>query len=338
MKVASIAELEKLYKVNIPVAEEFDYYISTLQKSSEFDFIDRAIFDINHLESNCKLFYNFDSVKAYKLDALDRMIFYIKNTTAFEEFSDEELTKNIRVEKFESVNKTNEFYSKPGLEFVSIDFSSANFNIMKTCDRVKNQLFDSWPSLCKFLNIHDALTNSKSFRQYVFGNLNPKRNQTFQQFHIMRLVRLLKDARYDSRESIIKEDNIVMVTHDEVILKFNSSQECAEKLQALKNYTLIKLFVLPLKFTRFTIETIAEKSKMFVKKIYGDNGYLKYKELFGVPGNQYYYYFKKYILNEPVEKRDLFFRNDNKLAMWVMTPDYQPVATEIIDEVLASDN
>lgn len=41
-----------------------------------------------------------------------------------------------------------------------------------------------------------------------------------------------------------------------------------------------------------------------------------YKSLFKVPGNKFFKYFKKYIINEPVDKRDLMFIVDGEVCVW----------------------
>ena len=48
------------------------------------------------------------------------------------------------------------------------------------------------------------------------------------------------------------------------------------------------------------------------------------KTLYGVPGNQFFLHFKKRILNEEYDERDLLFLNDHKLAKWVVEEDETP--------------
>lgn len=38
-KIKNISEFSKLYKINIPKHDEFEYYIKTLSKSKEYSFL-----------------------------------------------------------------------------------------------------------------------------------------------------------------------------------------------------------------------------------------------------------------------------------------------------------
>ena len=43
-----------------------------------------------------------------------------------------------------------------------------------------------------------------------------------------------------------------------------------------------------------------------------------HKTLYGVPGNQFFMHFRKHVLDEEYDERDLLFINDHKLAKWVV--------------------
>ena len=78
-KIRDIKEFCRLYKVNIPVEEHFDYYIETLKKSAEFSDLQQNIDNFAELElyiaSN-----NIESVGKYKMKKLDEIVEYIKQT------------------------------------------------------------------------------------------------------------------------------------------------------------------------------------------------------------------------------------------------------------------
>jgi len=42
------------------------------------------------------------------------------------------------------------------------------------------------------------------------------------------------------------------------------------------------------------------------------------QRLYGVPGNQFYIFFKQHILHEDVQEEDLYFYTENRLAKWVL--------------------
>ena len=43
----------------------------------------------------------------------------------------------------------------------------------------------------------------------------------------------------------------------------------------------------------------------------------RYTTLYGVPGNKFYKYFKKEILEQDLEERDLLFVHEGELAKWI---------------------
>ena len=76
---------------------------------------------------------------------------------------------------------------------------------------------------------------------------------------------------------------------------------------------------LPTKRTVYAVKWLG--SGLFKKVILFQDGLDKedrYTTLSGVPGNKFYRYFKGEIINQPLEKRDLYFINDGDLATWVI--------------------
>jgi hypothetical protein len=88
---------------------------------------------------------------------------------------------------------------------------------------------------------------------------------------------------------------------------------------------------MPIRVTLFSLNKI--KKNTFLKTIYGFemsdyvkadigdysgfNYFENYKTLHGVPGNKFYMYFKKYIIDKPLDDRDLIFKLDNELCKWI---------------------
>jgi hypothetical protein len=80
---------------------------------------------------------------------------------------------------------------------------------------------------------------------------------------------------------------------------------------------------MPIKAKYFNFEKI--KKDTFVKSFFdidyekecGDPLIIEYKSLSGVPGNKFFQYFKKHILNEPFDERDLLYVNDGAVSRWV---------------------
>ena len=322
MKKSSIAEFEKLYNVNIPVAPEFNYYKNLLLKSAEFNYLPEALIRFEDFE---KTLGPDDTIKSKKLKAMDRLVDYISGTNTYSRFINYDLNK---LPRFNSLDKRNYcFIAENEFNyFVSIDIVSANYSTMQYFFDKSNELCYDWRELCMVQDVPLVFSQSKSFRQYVFGNLNPKRNQTIQQSVITGFV--------DKIQEEFGQD-IIYITHDEIMLKFSDSTPIMSVESKLNE---ILKSGLPLKYTFFKIDHVENKSKIIVKNILGRDGKVIYKTLFGVPGNQFYYYYKKYIIKEKIEIRDLYFWNDNKLAIWVMNPEHQQIDSEIINQAIEQSN
>ena len=331
VKIRDIKEFCRLYKVNIPVEEHFDYYIETLKKSAEFSDIQQNIDNFAELElyiaSN-----NIESVGKYKMKKLDEIVEYIKQTHCYKTIQDLLALNPKNGTSLITKNRLNECN---GNTLCSLDFISANFNALKTFDDSgANELTNGWRQLCEKFFVHKALINSKSFRQVVFGNLNPKALQRVQHLNIDRVYQFLIHNGVD-------ENDVVYISYDEIIIKIPSTggyflwNTFIERnsgfinftkgieLSSKKNRIGINGFTMPIKAKYFNFEKI--KKDTFVKSFFdidyekecGDPLIIEYKSLSGVPGNKFFQYFKKHILNEPFDERDLLYVNDGAVSRWV---------------------
>lgn len=289
VKIHDVDEFCKLYKINIPIKEEFEYYVETLKKSNEYkhslgETIDSYV-DLETMLENTP-------VRAYKDKYLNLLKGFLVNSDAYEAM----MKASIPNSSYESKDDINSVKKEELL--ISLDFKSANYNILKTFQpKDSRELGENWDELCKSFMIHPAIRKSKSFRQIVFGNTNPKRLQTFQHSKIMELVELLKLLGY-------KNSDFVFISHDEVILRSSIAID-------VERYS--ELIGMPIRATFFYLEKI--KKGVFIKTV--GSGEASYKTLHGVPGNKFYLYFKKYIIEEIVDERDLMYYNDGELCKWV---------------------
>lgn len=308
-RIKDVEEFSKIFKINIPIKEYFDYYIRTLSKSQEFMNINELVNAFSDLEKYAKSL-GYSGAKSYKLDfALPTLVNYIKQTEAY---------KNVQEYTFKSVTK--DMIKKNGEEdciYISFDISKANYSTIKQFDEY-NELMGSWEELCNHFDIHPTLIKSKSFRQIVFGNLNPNRLQKFQHFNIMNALNLLKLRG-------VSEDNIAFISHDELVLKFkeNDPNEAWIMNQYLSNDIIDILSKemndFPVKRTVYKLKRLGKE--MYVKYVLNRNLELDYKTLHAVPGNKFYKYFKTQILEEQVEDMDLKFYNDGEIAKWAENED-----------------
>lgn len=316
-RIESIEEFERLFKVNIPVPEHFDYYVDTLKRSPFYEDLGDLVERFFEYENDVVNRLGYKSAKSYKLDyALPKLVDYIKNTYAYKGLNSWEIP-NVKLRKKDLISSYDETIGNAYL--ISIDFRSANYNALKTFD-AEGELFESWSKLCRELDIHPFLVNSKSFRQYVFGNTNPNRLATFQHINIIKIIDSLIARGY-------KEEDFVFISHDEFIVRLDSDHRLAvdkafSLSKAIESIVSNRRITMPIHQKIFRNKLIS--SGMFVQTEYElkmSGVSPKHETLFRVPGNKFFKYFKKYILNEPFDKRDLMFMTEGEVAVWAEEED-----------------
>lgn len=320
--IVDIEEFCKLYKLNIPIKEEFQYYIDVLQKSREYGYPNNSLKTsiLSFIELEFFVSQNgYKSVRDYKNKCMDELIEHIIHTSAYKALTDAKMPV-LKMEKRDWIKRD---VSEDDV-LMSLDFRSANYSILKTFQsQGESELGENWVDLCSKFDIHPCLANSKSFRQIVFGNTNPKRLNTFQHEKTMHLVEFL------SHVLGFKDDKIIFISHDEVIVKVKSASEVNF---IMENYfeKMKEITGMPIRTTYFSLKKIRKET--FVKTVLSvsicldSNTILfseKYKTLHGANGNKFYMFFKKYILNYPVEDRDLFYYNDGELTKWVNYEEFK---------------
>lgn len=302
----------KLFNINVPVVEHARYYFNLLEESRYIPNISDLVASYQKFES---LFETTEEVFAHKNKSMDQLISFIKDSEAYNSFNTS-LKVSSYLKSIPTYDTLNAVGADPDNLFISFDLSKANFQIMKSYDE-NNELTESWEDLSKKLEIHPIYLHSKPFRQHVFGNLNPNRNQSHQKIIIDKLTNLVTD--------IIPNLKIALKSADEIVFFFNVMRD-KEQLYILNNLDLTKLFTERFgeeyKFskTRYLLDKI-EKNK-FVKKSLtiepGEFNVVK-TELKGVEGNMFYMYLKKYIMEKPYDSRDLLFMENKRIASWVQT-------------------
>jgi hypothetical protein len=320
-QIKDIEEFCKLYKINIPVESEFQYYVDTLKKSPEFGYLTSLVqTNIDYFKDLEEFVENnhYKDVREYKNVCLDVLKDHLMSTQAYKSMMESELPMKKMFSR-DHINMVDEFDY-----LVSLDFVSANYSILKTFEKGETELDKSWSDLCSNFGVHEALVRSKSFRQVVFGNTSPKRLQTFQHEKILTLVEYLKG------EGEIKDERMVFISHDEIVINFKSADAFIKFTEANMS-KMESISGMRIKVTPYSLKKL--KKNTFVKTLYRVNpktNYItsfsnsgiyefekKYNTLHGVPGHKFYMYFKKYILNEALEERDLMYYNDGELCLWV---------------------
>jgi len=271
----------KLFDLNVPKIEHFEYYINQLSKSQKYKNIRQYISLWEEVE------HQIDDVWEYRKSKSNQIIEFIKNTNAYTEMC---FDKNLL--DF-NVNKSIEYLE--GLKYFSIDLRNANWVSLKKYDSPSiNELGDNYSEFLQKFDLPKVFIHSKYLRQFIFGNVNPKK--------IMKVQRNLIQNVVEKYNKFLK---VVGVRNDEVIFSFENFNEIQEIYQSL-DQTVYKTKIYSVrKVEDFRIDTHYN--------IYGE---VLNNELVGCDGHQFYLKFKQYITGEKIDIRDLYFKSAGKVAIW----------------------
>ena len=270
----------KLFDLNVPSYDEFEYYKNQYYKLPRWS-------NINHLQELFeKSEETISDIYEYKIKKSNEIIDFLKTTRAFNDLNDDNLIPDL------FVNKTFDF--QPNKNYVSIDIVKANWEVLKKYDpSFVNELGDSYSDFLNKFDVPEIFHYSKHFRQYIFGNLNPKRQVRAQRVIIENVINSLINTNL----------KVEFVKYDEVIYSY-------ENINDLKVVSeLPDIF----RVRPFTVDLV---ENFRVHYFYDFGGNFLNKELVGCDGNKYFIFLKKYILNESLDIRDLYFRIDGDLAIW----------------------
>lgn len=331
----SVYEFRKAFKLAIPHPPELDYYLGLLRQSPEFADLDDCIDAWLRFEES----QDDGSIKKARMKYQSRMIERLNGDLAYRAMQSLELTT-----KFSQKSLGNGVSGR-GRILLSMDLVKANYSMLRKMERYyahqdgmdsTSFLPDTWEKLCQSQHIPEALIKSKSFRQIVFGNLNPKRSQRIQLSVIYQLMEFLGDALLPYEQMMLSPDELIIDINPYVgLMGMNQTEEGAKPV-----------LYLPLKITQLLDRIDAWNAdnedgrqpqvrvSFFQLQLIGDEpGEIKthyvrdtdtevlhesHRSLFAVPGNRFYMNFKKHILNQALDPRDLLFVNEGHLARWII--------------------
>ena len=272
----------KLFDLSIPEHNEFDYYINQFARLEKFKNIKDMIPFYEKAEEE------FGDIFALKIEKSNKIVQFLQSTRALNELNDDNLIPDLPT--------TKSFQYSEDKKYISIDMRMANWQSLKKYDpEFLNELGDSYVDLLKRFDVPEVFWNSKQFRQYIFGNINPKRQGKSQRLMIQEI---LDKYSYLNLE-------IACVKNDEVIYSFESFDDIIQIINEIDSKRFkIKLF------------TVKRVQDFRINSYMDDSGNFLYKEMIGCNGNSFFLLLKQYIFNEPLDIRDLYFRMDGNLAIW----------------------
>lgn len=272
----------KLMDISVPDYEHFDYYINQLSKTEKWKNIHELIKLFEEAEEKYGDLYD------YRFKKANEIIEYLKNTRAYNELIYDNLIPDYPT--------TKNFEYASDKKYISIDIRKANWVVLKKYDpEFAPELGNSYEDFISKFDVPEVFNYSKQLRQFIFGNINPKRQGKVQRVIIQDLLNQYNHLNLD----------IACIKNDEVIYSFDTFDQIDEILNTVdKNQFKIKLF---------TVERIQD---FRINTYLSEKGDELFKEMVGCNGNLFFLYLKKYILKEPLDVRDLFFKMDGNLAIW----------------------
>lgn len=220
---------------------------------------------------------------------------FIQNSKAYE------LMNNADLNSFpQNKNLTQQnIYIVPNVdkELISIDLEKANFNSFKLFNFEEETGIKTYRELISKFTDQEYFQQSKMFRQVIFGDLNPARQQRIQKYVIGQLCQKLQENGCE----------ISSASSDEIIVKNKSSTKEIEQILSTVPKEL-QFF----RVEKFHFSRIGDDFDFFVKYTEQKDGSIK-KEFKNSPGHLFPQIYKQHLKLE-LNQYDMLFYHDGYLA------------------------
>lgn len=290
----------KDYKLPIQIVQEpyFSYFLFLFQPiTGSMTAFERFNSTLEHFDDEEQFFQHASMFSS-------QIVEHVKNKQAYDNFSHFDMNAYKPVHSIGKQNLYNQ--NNAGQTFVSIDLKKANFQALRFYDQKLVDNNDSYESFVKnIVDTHDYFVESKQIRQVIFGNLNPKRQQTIQKYMISLIVDALIQNGY-------QEEDFFSTSSDEIVVKDDTIETIAD---IIDNTDIINDFELHIE--RFTLNQVHPEHSFFVKEF--DSGEVEFKN---VPVFNMAEVVKHYF-GCPLNDKDLSFFHEGRIAQFK-----EPLLTE----------
>lgn len=225
----------------------------------------------------------------------DKVIDYLKNREGMQRFLSEDMNK------FQISNKgfrNKDIYKETfvGRNLISIDMKKANYTALRHYDKSIVGNTDSYEEFIRMFTDEEHFVNSKYIRQVVFGNVNPKRQVTYEKYLMDKvLTDILKHT-----------DDIVYFGTDEIVIDITNNEEIETTLlQIVNNH---KDQEINLKLENFTLGKIKEG---YIKTKSDGTVEIKSVERIDIP------IVIRKLRGQDIEESDLVFKHNGRLAKFI---------------------
>lgn len=291
------SELQKLYPAfKIPNHKHAVYYIDLMQQyypDLHWD-LERVIDFRNQVEE--------ENMSKVKMKLIDEVLTYFKDLG----WDWTKVDHAQYASKFEEKNATPE---SDGRFYCSLDLREANWQAFKYIFNAVN--LGSFPEfMMNKFDAHPALANSKSFRQFLLGNTNPKLLQKVQR-------KMISEIESQITVYLERDPLLVSRTSDEMIFEqIHGPASIHKTLSEIKSPHRFKTKVFTQQGTKnFNEHVVIRNTMTYTEKF--EPMPLR-TDLIGVSGNRFFIHFKTLLLKQELDERDLLFQNDKFLAQWIL--------------------
>lgn len=204
------------YRLPIPVNNEelFWYHINML--NDEFDTINKwnSLIEVINRDFDG----NPNAFTEGFLDVRETVIQAVKNNPAYIKFNEMDMTE-YAVDKTKYKQKSKNIYNESniGKHLISIDLRKANFQAMNYIDKEIMFNSDNYQQFIKKFTDIPLIVNSKYFRQVFFGQLNPSRVFTVENYMVYQILDYII-------EKLPFKYEINSINNDEVVLSYDHDE------------------------------------------------------------------------------------------------------------------
>ncbi len=314
----------KDFLLPVPVSEPeyIEYYIDLLD-----DVYDSKRKYAVFLDLFARLGCDDEKFFVYGADIQNRALDVVKDSPAYKKFIGDTsdlfsgykwLTTNVpKGQVYRGVND--------GRRFLSIDLVKANYQALWYYTRVMNEQSpsdddlilgtDTFDGFIRKFTDEDYYAEAKKFRQVIFGNANPKRQQKIQRYIIDNILSFLLN------EGFFAEKDLKDYTSDEIVFAIDDNtpvQPIFDALHEKEREWRIRLHLdtYTLRWLKKEGEDVNSKAdKIFVREF--DDGRVDFKNVEASLVPQAYKHYKGIT---DITEKDLMFYNSNGLLARYMKP------------------
>lgn len=248
----------------------------------------------------------------------DKIVNYLKSTKAFANFNNGKVGQSHG--EMEYIGQRNLYtQEQDGGLFISLDMKKANFQTLRYIDKAIMLGADTYENLIGLFTDMDYIKESKYTRQVIFGQMNPRKTMNLEREITTMLAHSLIDGSFPIGATMdFNKFNVFSVNSDEVIFKFNGTEEEFEKCKPYVNDIVFKAITFrfnkfKLHHRQFKLATSESPLNVFEKEDYLDG---HKRHLHCVPST-YYPQVYKLINGMEIKPSDLVFYYEHELCQFM---------------------